>query len=237
MQIATMTLYAGDSVQMYFNSSNAVNKYNGTSSDGTLTTSQVASTGYYVGTFTSDANDIGNTYLFAQGETDTSEAYVIQVISKTGILETAVIDATADDNPDSVLGRLLTVEKNQTDVLMPRMRRTLGLLGEHQLVDGFVYDDDGNITQCRLRIFETKAAAEAAQPWLDANGDETDTSMITDEIARYTIDATNSLPRNLRTQLRTRLTKAQPENPAGITPDEPYGSNGSNSGTNNGSVL
>ena len=235
MKIGTMTIYAGDSVKLYFNNNTAVNKYDGSNTIGSLSTSQISSSGIYVGTFTSVPADAGDTYFFTQGNGDTDEGYVVNVTSKSEILMTEVVDGGLAVVPDSVLGRLYTIEKNQTDVLMPRLRRALGLLGEYQVADAFVYDDDGNITKCRIRIFSGQSPADSAPVWLDTDNetDPVNTAVQTSsgEIARYEINATNSLPRNLRTKFM------QDFEPTQTPSDEPYGSNGSNSGTNNGSVL
>lgn len=134
-----------------------------------------------------------------------------ETISKQ--LTTDIADTEADDLPNSIIGRLYTVEKNQIEVLMPRLKRTLGLLGEHQVVDGFVYDDDGNITQCRVRIFEDKADAQGCNRWTDTlNSDDPATSLETGEIARYTTLVSNLLPRNLRTLYDQRISTDATDN-------------------------
>ena len=234
-----MTLYAGDSMKLYFNNNTAVNQYTDGVADGTLDITEIdTNTGIYVGEFTTVTGDAGKTYLFTQGNANTDEAYVINVTSKTEILNTAVIDSGLTVVSDSVLGRLYTIERNQTDVLMPRLRRALGLLGEYQVADAFVYDDDGNITKCRIRIFSGQSQADSAPVWLDTDN-ETDpvnaaVQTSSGEIARYEINATNSLPRNLRTKFM------QDFEPAQTISDENYGKAGNDDGTtgsNNGSVL
>lgn len=133
--------------------------------------------------------------------------------------------------PNSIMGRLLTCERNQTDVIMPRLRRALGLLGEHQMVDGFLYDDDGNITECRIRIFDNETNRDDADPWVDRQNDpDTAPSLDTGEEARYIVTATNLLPRNLRTLYNQAITVDPP--------DDQYGDMGDGvPGTTNGSVL
>jgi len=127
-----------------------------------------------------------------------------------------VTDNDAETAPDSLVGRLFTLEKNQIDVLMPRLKRTLGLLGEHQVVDGFVYDDDGNITQCRVRIFEDKADAENCDRWTDTlNANDPAGTLQTGEIARYTTIVSNLLPRNLRTLYDQRISADATDNACG----------------------
>lgn len=177
-------------------------------------------------------------HLFAvQPSTGTEEeGYAIRIVSRTATLTAEIADTLLNvTGKNSVLGRLYTVEKNQTDVLMPRLRRALGLLGEYQVADAFVYDDDGNITKCRIRIFSGQSQADSAPVWLDTDNETDDVPAAVQtssgEIARYEINATNSLPRNLRTKFM------QDFEPTQTPSDEPYGSNGSNSGTNNGSVL
>lgn len=110
-----------------------------------------------------------------------------------------VADSVADDDPNTVFGRLHTVEENQEQIIFPRLKRLLGLAGEHQLVDAYTYDEAGNITECRVRIFNTKANREAASPWLNRGG-ETDPApaLETGEITRYTVAATHRAERNLR---------------------------------------
>lgn len=132
-------------------------------------------------------------------------------------------------NSDTLIGRLYTLERNQLEVLMPRLKRALGLLGEYQHVDGFVYDDDGNITQCRVRLFRNDAEHAAAQLWTDTindNDPQPDASAVTGELARYHVSVSNLLPRNLRT-----LYRQEPEDEPG---DKQYGELGSDAG---GSVL
>ena len=181
-------------------------------------------------------------HLFAvQPNTGTEEeGYAIRIVSRTSTLIAEVEDVTASatGKKNSVLGRLYTVEKNQTDVLMPRLRRALGLLGEYQVADAFVYDDDGNITKCRIRIFSGQSPADSAPVWLDTDNetDPVNTAVQTSsgEIARYEINATNSLPRNLRTKFM------QDFEPTQTISDENYGKAGNDDGTtgnNNGSVL
>jgi hypothetical protein len=124
-------------------------------------------------------------------------------------------DTLADDKPNTILGRLMTLELNQRDVIMPRQKRILGLLGEHQLVDGFLYDDDGNITECRLRVFETKDQAEGVGIWQDRLNDvdpRIAESPITGELAVYTISASNLLPRNLRTVFQQKIDAEESDN-------------------------
>ena len=154
---------------------------------------------------------------------------------------------SATNKPNSLAGRLLTCERNQTEVLMPRLRRALGLLGEHQLVDGFLYDDDGNITECRLRLFESAhTMVNNANIWNDrVNESDADAlDLVTGEEARYTITASNLLPRNLRTSYQQKLTKATTgaADPDGVVDgwepnDETYGNMSSGNNSNNGSVL
>lgn len=212
------------------------------------TNDQVASTGIYTkeiyATTTlasgGTALAVGDEIVITGNSGSAADAVtIVRVVNKTAALETAVADDVADDNPNSVLGRLLTVEKNQTDVLMPRLRRALGLLGEYQVADAFVYDDDGNITKCRIRVFNNQADAEAAAVWLDTanetDGAPTSVDTLNGEVARYEINATNSLPRNLRTKF------IQDVEPSQTISDENYGKGGNDDGTTtsgtNGSVL
>lgn len=181
---------------------------------------------------TSDSWDYGDVGLIVaydeDGGTDAHCQY-FQVVRGAGIeylKDTEPTDSTAEANPNNLLGRLWTVEKNQRDVLMPRLKRALGLLGEHQVVDAFLYDDDGNITECRLRFFETKANATAAAKWTDrVNEADPRTTPVTGEIAVYTITASNLLPRNLRTLYEQKIDADETDNLFGTGTSE--GSTGS----------
>lgn len=110
---------------------------------------------------------------------------------------------TAADN--SLINRAYTLERNQTDVIFQRLKRALGLLGENQIVDGYFYDDAGNVTQCRIRLFDSVANRDAAlsTTWDDTENDADTAPASIDtaggEIMRYTIVASHLLPRNLRT--------------------------------------
>jgi hypothetical protein len=149
-------------------------------------------------------------------------------IEKLWDVETSDADAEATNRPNTLVGRAWTVEKNQRDVLMPRLKRALGLLGEHQIVDAFLYDDDGNITECRLRFFETKQNAIDALKWEDRLN-EVDPriaqSPVTGELAVYTITASNLLPRNLRTLFEQKIDADESDNLFGTGSTE--GSTGS----------
>jgi len=129
-------------------------------------------------------------------------------IEKLTDVQTADNDTPMLAAPNTILGRLWTVEKNQRDVLMPRQRRILGLLGEHQVVDAFLYDDDGNITECRLRFFDTKAHSAEAAKWTDRLN-QVDPRVTpggdAGEVGLYTITADNLLPRNLRTLFEQKI--------------------------------
>jgi len=157
--------------------------------------------------------------------------YVIPFVV-TRSLSSTVADSAMSAIQNSALGRLHTCERNQTDLILPRLRRALGLLGEHQKVDGFLYDDDGNITECRIRIFRDNTGANAASLWTDRVNDADPASAIdtgNDELYRYTVTATNLLPRNLRTGYSQVIVDEQADNI--------LGSDGSDTPTNNGSVL
>lgn len=57
--------------------------------------------------------------------------------------------------------------------LQALLLRVLGLLHRNARVDLFTYDGDGNMTSCRIRVFASKAAANAATPGAanDADGE------------------------------------------------------------------
>ena len=156
--------------------------------------------------------DAGLIICYQSGQAETT-VQPFQIVRGVGIekltdLQTSDSDAAMLAAPNTILGRLWTVEKNQRDVLMPRQRRMLGLLGEHQVVDAFLYDDDGNITECRLRNFDDKTNAAAAGKWTDRLNQadpRTSPGGDTGEVGVYTITADNLLPRNLRTLFEQKI--------------------------------
>jgi len=120
----------------------------------------------------------------------------------TKIAQTDVSDSTFESSlTNTIMGRLLTLEYNQKKVIMPRTKRLLGLLGEHQMVDGYLYDDAGNITECRIRVFTSQDDALNATPWEDRvnESDPTSGALESGELYRYSVTASHLLPRNLRT--------------------------------------
>jgi len=171
--------------------------------------------------------------IVAYDTSDETDQYIIPFRVVYNKFLHQVADASVDDEaPNSIMGRLLTCERNQTDLILPRLRRALGLLGEHQKVDGFLYDDDGNITECRIRIFRDNAGANGASLWTDRVNDADPASTMdtgNDELYRYTVTATNLLPRNLRTGYSQVIGAEQTDNA--------LGSDGSDTPSNNGSVL
>lgn len=121
-------------------------------------------------------------------------------------------DSTVEASPNSGYGRMRSVERNQMDHIMPRLSRTLGLLGENQLVDGYLYDDAGNITACRVRVFDTKTNRDAASIWADRVNDiDPAATMETGELERYDVTANHSLARNLRTLYESVITTDAPD--------------------------
>lgn len=68
--------------------------------------------------------------------------------------------------------------------------RILGLLGENQVLDSFQYDQPGNITNLRLRLFSSSTNAENATQ--GATGPEVG------ETAQYDVVQDHELPRSLR---------------------------------------
>lgn len=131
------------------------------------------------------------------------------------IIDTETADASAEGSlaDNTMIGRLRTLERNQTEVVFPRLKRLLGLLGEHQLVDGFLYDDDGNVTECRIRIFDTKANRDGASVWSDRqNENDPAPALESGEIARYVATMSNLLPRNLRTVYNEAINTDQADN-------------------------
>ena len=70
-------------------------------------------------------------------------------------------------------------------------QKVLGLLGENLLLDSFGYDAAGNITNLRVRVFDSNTNA------LAATADITDVPE-TGEVAIYDVTQTHNLPRNVR---------------------------------------
>lgn len=155
------------------------------------------------------------------GSDDRSYVQPFQVVRGGGIerlweVETSDTDAKDSTKRNTILGRLMTNEMNQIDIIMPRLKRVLGLLGEHQVVDAFLYDDDGNIKECRLRIFDTLSNASSANKWTDRlNTVDPRDGADTGEIGLYTITADNLLPRNLRTLYEQKISADASDNAFG----------------------
>lgn len=143
--------------------------------------------------------------------------YQASIIGDTQLLfDTEVSDAAAQDSlvDNTIIGRLRTIERNQIRIIHPRLKRLLGLAGEHQLVDGYLYDDAGNISECRVRIFNNKANRDAANAWSDRPGGEADPapSVETGEITRYIMTAQHQLSRNLRNVYEGQIEADQDDN-------------------------
>ena len=94
--------------------------------------------------------------------------------------------------------RLLWIRNDIENVVFPRLKRLLGFEGENLLLDLFTYDNAGNITSMRARIFDTQANCVNATPDLDP----TDTPE-PGELWTYTITQAHNLPRNTRTEHRS----------------------------------
>lgn len=97
-----------------------------------------------------------------------------------------VVKETVDLEPAVFLHYQLTV----TGAFTAKLKRCLGLNGENMLLDSFSYDSAGNCTGCRIRIFETKADAEAATAGT--------TELEPGEIYQYTVATSYSTGRALR---------------------------------------
>ena len=165
--------------------------------------------------------DKGVVVAYETGAASNTYIQPFQVVRGAGVEklwdeETSDVDAKVSTKRNTVLGRLMTTEMNQTDIIMPRQKRILGLLGEHQVVDAFLYDDDGNITECRLRSFDTAANSAAANKWTDRlNVVDPRDGADAGEIALYTITASNLLPRNLRTLYEQKISADSTDNDFG----------------------
>lgn len=125
------------------------------------------------------------------------------------IIDTETSDADLESTTtidDTLMGRLRSLELNQQNIIHARLKRILGHLGEHQVVDGYLYDDDGNISESRVRLFDSKTNADAAALWRDrVNDSDPAPNLETGELYRYTLSATAVLPRNLRTTYKESI--------------------------------
>ena len=82
------------------------------------------------------------------------------------IIDQQISDGAVSATPNSVMGRAYTVELNQITNISPKLRRLLGYAGENQVLDAVSFDNAGNTTEIRQRIFDTAAnAAAAPQSW------------------------------------------------------------------------
>lgn len=89
-----------------------------------------------------------------------------------------------------VKDRTAWVRNDIENVVFPRLRRLLSLLGENTLLDNFSYDNAGNITGLRVRCFDSAAnASNATVDVTDAENGEEVTLVVTQ---------THDLPRNVR---------------------------------------
>ncbi len=97
-----------------------------------------------------------------------------------------VKDETGDDPQLTALYSFSVLPRLQWS-----LKRLLGLGGENMVLDNFSYDQAGNITGLRVRLFEESQDADNA------------TSGVTDpepgEIASYTVTQEHEIPRNVRT--------------------------------------
>lgn len=82
-----------------------------------------------------------------------------------------------------------------------RLQRVLGYLGENAVQDLLIYDDAGNMTQYRLRTFDSKANAEACTLNIPS-GDALETG----EMTRVTVTQDIEIAKNDRLSLIKVLT-------------------------------
>lgn len=116
----------------------------------------------------------------AQGATETGEAWRRSTYA-------VVVKPDTTENPSNFSLYTFTI----TSSLSARLKRLLGFLGENLVLDAFSYDSAGNCTGYRVRLFETRAAADSAS------------AGITDvpepgEIATYVVSQEYSSGRRLR---------------------------------------
>ena len=118
------------------------------------------------------------------------------------------VDHPAPDQPASLTYRRLNYLHDNTEwilndienVVFPRLKRLLGFEGENLLLDLFAYDNAGNITSMRARIFDSAEACQNSTPDIDS----TDTPE-PGELWTYTITQNHNLPRNVRTEHKSVL--------------------------------
>lgn len=89
---------------------------------------------------------------------------------------------------------------NDVKEVLFRLERLLGYLGENVLQDSLLYDDAGNVTQYRLRLFDTKAHTQAATPNFPGPGLETG------ELSRVTVTQDVAVDQNDRLSLMKVIT-------------------------------
>ena len=116
----------------------------------------------------------------AQGSTEVGEAFHLGNYA-------IVVKENTNENPTNFALYNFTI----TSSISARLQRILGMLGENMVVDNYTYDTAGNCTAYRMRLFSTRAGADAAS------------LNITDvpepgEIATYTIEQSYSSGRRLR---------------------------------------
>lgn len=119
------------------------------------------------------------------------------------ITRTEQLDSAAQLLPNTVLGRLLTLEMNQTMNLSPKLRRILAYLGENQVVDAAFFDNASNVVSMRVRGYDTEDNARAAVRWVDTENESDPVGAFptTGELFRNVILASHDNPRQLRTEL------------------------------------
>lgn len=135
--------------------------------------------------------DVGVVYMVFKNAAGTAPTRWVPAILRLTEEKGITADFTA------VGDRLDWVRNNQENVIFPRLKRALGLLGENLVIDNFSYDDASNISGYRMRIFETEAQALTAT--------EDITGMESGEIVQYTVSQTHDQDRNLRELHRSSI--------------------------------
>ena len=147
-------------------------------------------------------------------------AKVIEGLELIDLEET--IDAVAEAAPNSLIGRLYTLERNQIDNISPKLRRLLGYASENHVIDGIFFDDASNTVECRQRVFDTALNARAAVRWIDVENESDPAPPFpgTGELSRQKILAAHNNQRQIRVQLLGSIDVA--DGGSGDLPDQAF---------------
>jgi len=113
-------------------------------------------------------------------------------------------DAEAGDETITVAWQVFDIDDLGDDIkeILFRQLRLLGYAGEAKIQDLCVYDTPGNLVSYRVRVFDTKAHADAATVDLDDAQ-----NLQTGELARYNVTVALEKDENDRVSLKMVRTK------------------------------